>query len=76
MTLTFPAVLRDPEISIVVAPFNALKKDYVRRLGLRNIEHVASNMVKLGMLRSLWSVLMSVIFHLQVVTNFTCCGAR
>ena len=41
-TLTFmlPAVLRDPGVSIVVAPFNALEKDYVRRLRLGNIEHV------------------------------------
>ncbi|OBT44136.1 hypothetical protein VE00_04792 [Pseudogymnoascus sp. WSF 3629] len=41
-TLTFMllAVLRDPGVSIVVAPFNALEKDYVRRLRLRNIEHV------------------------------------
>ena len=41
-TLTFmlPAVLRDPGVSIVVALFNALEKDYVRRLRLGNIEHV------------------------------------
>ena len=29
LTFTIPAVLRDPGVSIVVAPFNALEKDYV-----------------------------------------------
>jgi superfamily II DNA helicase RecQ len=40
LTFTLPAILRDPGVSIVVAPFNALEKDYVRRLRLANIEHV------------------------------------
>ena len=40
LTFTLPALLRDPGVSIVVAPFNALEKDYVRRLRLANIEHV------------------------------------
>jgi superfamily II DNA helicase RecQ len=40
LTFTLPAVLRDPGVSIIVAPFNALEKDYVRRLRLGNIEHV------------------------------------
>lgn len=40
LTFTLPAVLRAPGVSIVVAPFNALEKDYVRRLRLGNIEHV------------------------------------
>lgn len=40
LTFTLPAVLRDPGVSIVVAPFNALEKDYVRRLRLANIEHI------------------------------------
>jgi hypothetical protein len=34
LTFTLPAVPRDPGVSIVVAPFNALEKDYVRRLRL------------------------------------------
>lgn len=40
LTFTVPAVLRDPGVSIVVAPFNALEKDYVRRLRHANIEHI------------------------------------
>jgi superfamily II DNA helicase RecQ len=40
LTFTVPAVLRDPGVSIVVAPFNALEKDYVRRLQLANIQHI------------------------------------
>jgi superfamily II DNA helicase RecQ len=40
LTFTLPAVLRDPGVSIVVAPFNALKKDYVRRLRLAHIQHI------------------------------------
>ncbi|KAG4432780.1 hypothetical protein IFR05_011736 [Cadophora sp. M221] len=40
LTFTLPAILRDPSVSIVVAPFNALKKDYVRRLRLAHIEHI------------------------------------
>jgi len=40
LTFTLPAILRDPGVSIVVAPFNALEKDYVRRLRLAHIEHV------------------------------------
>jgi len=40
LTFTLPAVLRDPGVSIVVAPFNALEKDYVQRLRLAYIEHI------------------------------------
>jgi superfamily II DNA helicase RecQ len=40
LTFTLPAVLRAPGVSIVVAPFNALEKDYVRRLQQSHIEHV------------------------------------
>ena len=40
LTFTLPAVLRAPGVSIVVAPFNALEKDYVRRLRLSHIEHI------------------------------------
>lgn len=40
LTFTLPAVLRDPGVTIVVAPFNALEKDYMRRLRLGHIEHV------------------------------------
>jgi superfamily II DNA helicase RecQ len=40
LTFTVPAVLRDPGVSIVVAPFNALERDYVRRLRLANIQHI------------------------------------
>ncbi|KAH7327553.1 P-loop containing nucleoside triphosphate hydrolase protein [Rhexocercosporidium sp. MPI-PUGE-AT-0058] len=40
LTFTLPAILRDPGVSIVVAPFNALEKDYVRRLRLAHIEHI------------------------------------
>jgi len=40
LTFTIPAVLRDPGVSIVVAPFNALEKDYVRRLRLAHIQHI------------------------------------
>jgi superfamily II DNA helicase RecQ len=40
LTFTLLAMLRDLGVSIVVAPFNALEKDYVRRLRLRNIKHV------------------------------------
>jgi len=40
LTFTLPATLRDPGVTIVVAPFNALEKDYMRRLRLSQIEHV------------------------------------
>jgi superfamily II DNA helicase RecQ len=39
-TFTLLAVLRDPGVSIIVAPFHALEKDHVRRLRLGNIKHV------------------------------------
>ncbi|KAH8749827.1 hypothetical protein BGZ57DRAFT_712851, partial [Hyaloscypha finlandica] len=40
LTFTLLAILRDPGISIVVAPFNTLEKDYIRRLRLAHIEHI------------------------------------
>ncbi len=40
LTFTLPAILRDPGVSIVVAPFNTLEKDYVRRLRLTYIKHI------------------------------------
>ncbi|KAH6689246.1 hypothetical protein BKA61DRAFT_500600, partial [Leptodontidium sp. MPI-SDFR-AT-0119] len=40
LTFTLPAILRDPSVSIVVVLFNALEKDYVRRLRLAYIEHI------------------------------------
>ena len=40
LTFTLLAILRDPGVSIVVALFNTLEKNYVRRLWLANIEHV------------------------------------
>jgi hypothetical protein len=33
-------MLQEPGMTIVVALFNALKKDYMRRLRLSHIEHV------------------------------------
>ncbi len=40
LTFTLLAILQDPGVSIVVAPFNTLEKDYVRRLRLAHIEHI------------------------------------
>lgn len=40
LTFTLPTILQDPGVSIVVAPFNALEKGYIRRLRLANIKHV------------------------------------
>jgi superfamily II DNA helicase RecQ len=41
-TLTFilPAVLQELRVTIVVAPFNTLEKDYIQRLQLSYIEHM------------------------------------
>ena len=40
LTFILPAVLQAPGVSIVVALFNALKKDYMRYLQLSHIEHI------------------------------------
>jgi hypothetical protein len=40
LTFTLAAALRDPGVTIVVAPFNALEKDYVVRLRLSSIDHI------------------------------------
>ncbi|KAG4430407.1 hypothetical protein IFR05_014113 [Cadophora sp. M221] len=40
LIFTLLAILRDPGVSIVVTLFNALKKDYVRRLRLAHIEYI------------------------------------
>jgi superfamily II DNA helicase RecQ len=40
LTFTLSAVLQEPEVTIVVALFNTLKKDYIQRLRLSYIKHV------------------------------------
>jgi superfamily II DNA helicase RecQ len=40
LTFTLPAVLQEPRVTIVVALFNTLKKDYMRRLRLSYIKHM------------------------------------
>jgi superfamily II DNA helicase RecQ len=40
LVFTLPAVLRDPGVTIVVAPYQALEKDYIPRLQKAQIEHV------------------------------------
>jgi superfamily II DNA helicase RecQ len=40
LTFTLPAVLQKPGVTIVMALFNTLKKDYMRHLRLSYIEHV------------------------------------
>ncbi|KAG4436712.1 hypothetical protein IFR05_007795 [Cadophora sp. M221] len=40
LTFTLLIILRDSGVSIVVVLFNALKKDYIRRLRLAYIEHI------------------------------------
>jgi superfamily II DNA helicase RecQ len=40
LTFTLPTVLQEPEVTIVVALFNTLKKDYIRRLRLSYIKHM------------------------------------
>jgi superfamily II DNA helicase RecQ len=40
LTFTLPAVLQEPGVTIVVALFNTLEKDYMRRLQLSYIEHI------------------------------------
>jgi superfamily II DNA helicase RecQ len=40
LTFTLPTVLQEPGVTIVVALFNTLEKDYIRRLWLSHIKHV------------------------------------
>jgi superfamily II DNA helicase RecQ len=40
LPIMLAASLRDPGVTVLVAPFNALAKDYVKRLKLADIDHV------------------------------------